>query len=443
MIDFAALPPETNSARMYSGPGSGPLLAAGAAWNSMAAEMRSAAASYDAVLTELTSASWFGPSSILMSAAAVPYVEWLSTTATQAEQAGSQANAAASAYESAYAMTVPPAVIAANRAQLATLVATNVFGQNTPAIAATEAQYAEMWAQDAAAMNGYASASDVASALTPFTAPQSPTSAAGVADQANAVAQAAETPAGTAQSILSANPIAWLEGLLSTGSDPSSPFSGVASVLNGSSGSALGSFINSNFFSTAVVNGALAGGPFNPQFILQTVAGFSFLAGSQGALGAGSAASGPTRCRGRRGGIGGIRGRTGPERSRIGRHGPCHPGRGLVDTARLGLCRKYQSRRRAVGGHRPQRHRVKRRRRPGRRCRADDGYGQAHPPGHSQIWVPPCRDATPAGRRIRDLRYSHDRFRGVTAGDQLGQDVLRSGIGADAGRRRGLEHDGR
>ena len=47
-------------------------------------------------------------------------------------------------------MTVPPAVVAANRAQLATLVATNVFGQNTPAIAATEAQYAEMWAQDAA-----------------------------------------------------------------------------------------------------------------------------------------------------------------------------------------------------------------------------------------------------------------------------------------------------
>jgi PPE-repeat protein len=291
MIDFAALPPEINSARMYSGPGSGPLLAAGAAWNSMAAEMRSAAASYDAVLTELTSASWFGPSSILMSAAAVPYVEWLSTTATQAEQAGSQANAAAGAYESAYAMTVPPAVIAANRAQLATLVATNVFGQNTPAIAATEAQYAEMWAQDAAAMNGYASASDVASALTPFTAPQSPASAAGVADQANAVAQAAETPAGTAQSLLSANPIAWLEGLLSTGSDPASPFSGVASVLNGSSGSALGSFINSNFFSTAVVNGALAGGPFNPQFILQTVAGFSFLAGSPGALGAGSAAA--------------------------------------------------------------------------------------------------------------------------------------------------------
>jgi len=146
MIDFAALPPEINSARMYSGPGSASMLAAAAAWNTMAAEMRSAAASYRSVVSALTNESWLGPSSILMSAAAAPYLAWLSTTATQAEQAGTQANAAAAAYESAFAVTVPPAVIAANRAQLSNLVATNAFGQNTPAIAATEAQYTEMWA---------------------------------------------------------------------------------------------------------------------------------------------------------------------------------------------------------------------------------------------------------------------------------------------------------
>ena len=40
-------------------------------------------------------------------------------------------------------------MIAANRSLLATLVATNFLGINTPAIAATEAQYAEMWVQDA------------------------------------------------------------------------------------------------------------------------------------------------------------------------------------------------------------------------------------------------------------------------------------------------------
>ncbi|WP_424748475.1 PPE family protein [Mycobacterium sp.] len=259
---------------MYSGPGSAPMLAAAAAWNTMAAEMRSAAASYGSVVSELTSQSWLGPSSTSMSAAAASYLAWLSSTATQAEQAGTQANAAATAYESAFAMTVPPPVIAANRAQLAALVATNVFGQNTPAIAATEAQYVEMWAQDAAAMNGYASASSATTQLTPLTTPQSPTNADGVAGQANTVAQAAETPTGTVQSTLSSA----ASGV--AGSDPpSSIISDLASFFNGSSNSAWGTFLNGSFGSTMVVNGAIAGGPFNPQFILATVAGFSYLYG--------------------------------------------------------------------------------------------------------------------------------------------------------------------
>lgn len=39
MLDFGALPPEINSGRMYAGPGSGPLLAAAAAWDALAAEL--------------------------------------------------------------------------------------------------------------------------------------------------------------------------------------------------------------------------------------------------------------------------------------------------------------------------------------------------------------------------------------------------------------------
>jgi PPE-repeat protein len=67
--------------------------------------------------------------------------------------------------------TVPPPIIAANRSLLMALVATNLFGQNTPAIAAAETQYAQMWAQDAAAMYGYAGSSASATTLTPFTPP--------------------------------------------------------------------------------------------------------------------------------------------------------------------------------------------------------------------------------------------------------------------------------
>ena len=76
-----------------------------------------------------------------MAAAATPYVAWMQAAAAQAAQTSAQAYGAAAAYEAAFAMTVPPPVIAANRAQLMALVATNFFGQNTPAIAATEAQY--------------------------------------------------------------------------------------------------------------------------------------------------------------------------------------------------------------------------------------------------------------------------------------------------------------
>ncbi len=93
-------------------------------------------------------------------------------------------------------VTVPPPVIAANRVLLATLVATNFFGQNTPAIAATEAQYMEMWAQDAAAMYGYAGSSALATELSQFIDPPNTTNPEAAGGQSAAVAQASATPAG-------------------------------------------------------------------------------------------------------------------------------------------------------------------------------------------------------------------------------------------------------
>ena len=179
-MDFAMLPPEVNSARMYAGPGSGPMLAAAAAWDGLATDLQSTMASYQAGISGLTSGPWLGPSSASMAAAALPYVSWLSATAAQAEQAAGQAKAAVGAYEAAFAMTVPPLAIAANRSTQMFLVATNLLGQNTAAIAATEAQYMEMWAQDAAAMYGYAGQSASASALTPFAPAPNTTDPAGV-----------------------------------------------------------------------------------------------------------------------------------------------------------------------------------------------------------------------------------------------------------------------
>src|SRR3984957_15914958 len=191
MLDFGALPPEINSGRMYSGPGSAPLLAAATAWDALASELQSTSASYASTITELTSSGWQGPSSVAAADAAAPYTAWLGSTAAQAEQTASQAQAAAGAYEAAFAASIPPPVITANRATLALLVATNLLGQNTPAIAANEATYGEFWAQDAVAMYGYAGAATTASQLTPFTAAPATTNDTGQATQSASTAQSA------------------------------------------------------------------------------------------------------------------------------------------------------------------------------------------------------------------------------------------------------------
>ena len=226
-MDFATLPPEVNSARMYAGPGPGPMLAAASGWDGLAAELQSTAASYRAAISELTGGPWLGSSSASMAAAATPYLDWMTTTAGQAEQTATQARAAAAAYEAAFAMTVPPPVIAANRSLLMTLIATNVLGQNTAAIAATEVHYAEMWAQDATAMYGYAGSAAVASTLTPFAEPPPTTNPAGGAQQV----AAAQSIVSNGSRVINAVPQA-LQGLAtSAAAAPADPVSDLLSAI--------------------------------------------------------------------------------------------------------------------------------------------------------------------------------------------------------------------
>jgi PPE-repeat protein len=189
-MDFVFLPPEVNSARMYSGPGSGALLAAAGSWDSLSAELGTTAQVYESVLRGLANLHWRGPTAEAMVASAAPYMGWLHTTAEQAMHTAIQVRIAVAAFELAHAMTVPPAAVATNRAQLATLITTNFFGQNTAAIAATEAQYAEYWAQDVTAMSGYAASSAEATQLTPFSSARQNTNPDGVSARQAAVTQA-------------------------------------------------------------------------------------------------------------------------------------------------------------------------------------------------------------------------------------------------------------
>jgi len=310
-LDFAMLPPEINSARMYSGAGSGPMLAAASAWKGLAAELRSTALSYGGAVSALTDEEWHGPASAAMASAAAPYVAWLNSTAVQAEQTATQAEAAAAAYEAAFAATVPPPEIAANRAQLMSLVSTNIMGQNTPAIAATEAQYSEMWAQDAATMYGYAGSSAVATRLTPFTQPAQIANPSATTTQSAAVTQAASTSAGTGQSTLSQLVSATPNALQSMASPSSSTSTGLSGLLNDDLGgwnpfasgsasdttglngvlnalfgenTAFGQFINANIWNTIFSSGFYMPGNF-----LGTAVDFMGLGGAAGGAAEGAA----------------------------------------------------------------------------------------------------------------------------------------------------------
>lgn len=197
MLDFGALPPEINSSRMYAGPGSGPMVAAAAAWDVLAHGLETAARAYSGVIAQLEGESWTGSASAAMATAAAPYVVWLANAGALAEQAAGQARAAAAAYETAFGATVPPALVAANRAQLAQLVASNILGQNTAMIGATEGAYEQMWAQDSAAMYGYAASSSGATTMRQFDEPPRTTTADGQSAQTAAVAQATNNSAAT------------------------------------------------------------------------------------------------------------------------------------------------------------------------------------------------------------------------------------------------------
>ena len=203
MLDFGAIPPDINSARMYMGPGSSSFQVAASAWNGLAAELQSAAQGYQTTITQLAGDEWTGPASAAMASAAQPHVTWMQETAAQAEQAATQARAAAAAYEQAFAATVAPPLVAANRAETAAAVQANVIGQYTALIAQLEAQYGEMWAQDAAAMYSYAGQSASATQVTPFATPAATTNPGGTATQAAAVSQATGASAATSsQSVL-------------------------------------------------------------------------------------------------------------------------------------------------------------------------------------------------------------------------------------------------
>ncbi|OBK31018.1 hypothetical protein A5634_00825 [Mycobacterium asiaticum] len=237
-MSFAMLPPEINSALIYAGAGVSPLVAAAAAWDGLAAELHASASGFGAVISVLTAgplSAWSGPAAAAMTAAAAPYVGWMNVAAGHAESAAGQARTAAAIFDTAMAATVHPAAVAANRVALTSLVATNFLGMNTPAIAATEIDYEQMWTQDVAAMAGYrAAAVSVVSALAPLDVPPP--------DLPGLISQAVSGISSAVQSAVSAVPLDSLSSLAGIATLPvSTLLSPMMSLVQSAGGSGAGS----------------------------------------------------------------------------------------------------------------------------------------------------------------------------------------------------------
>jgi PPE-repeat protein len=252
-IDFGAFPPDFNSARIYSGPGATSLTAAASAWNALAAELNSAAMGYENVVTQLSSEEWTGTAATAMASSVAPYVAWMKTTATQAEEAATKLNAAAGTFDQTFASMVPPTTIATNRAAHAQAVATNVLGQNTGIIAQLEALYAEMWAQDATAMYTYAGQMATITKTTPFqNAPLVASPDAGAKQTTSTTAATANSSAGNAQNAVSkaianmASPNTAAKPAAALNAPPSPVFSELWYLLTGqtSAPTSLGALLN-------------------------------------------------------------------------------------------------------------------------------------------------------------------------------------------------------
>ncbi|OBH51569.1 PPE family protein [Mycobacterium sp. E2479] len=204
-MDFGILPPEVTSALIHSGPGAWSWIAAAGAWQELSAELEQSAAGYTAELSWLMT-TWHGPSAMAMARALEPYLDWLRVTAAQCQEIATSVEVMTAAFELTHWTVVHPSLVAANRARLAMLLATNFFGINYPAIAETEAEYNTMWVNNSAALVRYDATS--ASTVRPpqFSSPPPVSDPSGVTRQAAIVPATATGNSGAQIAAASSGP---------------------------------------------------------------------------------------------------------------------------------------------------------------------------------------------------------------------------------------------
>jgi PPE-repeat protein len=157
-----------------------------------------------------TAASFVGAGGQSMMQCAAVQSTWMTTAGAFAQKSAGTIGAGINAYGSAVAATIPVPTVVANRVRETTLQATNIIGQNSPAIAESNFEYGEFWAQNAGAMMGYLTAitglmGSLAAPLPVLPGAANPAAAAGAAAtgmslglQGAGMALSGATQAGTA-----------------------------------------------------------------------------------------------------------------------------------------------------------------------------------------------------------------------------------------------------
>ncbi|CNN38742.1 PPE family protein [Mycobacterium tuberculosis] len=150
------IPAEYISNIIYEGPGADSLFFASGQLRELAYSVETTAESLTDRLGELQE-NWKGSSSDLMADAVERYLDWLTKHSRQILETAYVIDFLAYVYEETRHKVVPPATIANNREEVHRLIASNVAGVNTPAIAGLDAQYQQYRAQNIAVMNDYQS----------------------------------------------------------------------------------------------------------------------------------------------------------------------------------------------------------------------------------------------------------------------------------------------
>ena len=266
---YWGLTPEVNAIRLTTGPGAAAMAPVVAAYTAAGTTHMQQGAQMMATAATTAAGSWQGAGGTAMMAAALPKSEWQIEAGAHAAKASCLIGEAAAAHSAAVAATIPYPVVVANRIREATLQATNIIGQNTPAIAEADVEYGEYWSQNATAMTGYSTAAaGIASGLSvPLTPP--------VATGAN--------PAGMAAGLAGMGASAGQFGAQATMQGLSAPLQAAGQAVSSAAPAALSAATSAGTGSSSGAEGGDVGTMGNPQ--LGQPGGSDLLGSSQSMMG--------------------------------------------------------------------------------------------------------------------------------------------------------------